>query len=220
VTARVVNVLFHGVGKPARELEPGEDGYWITTDRFHAILDEIATWPNVRISFDDGNSSDVEIALPALTERGLTADFFVLAGRLDAAGSLGRDDVRRLREAGMGVGTHGMHHRSWRGLDAATRTAELVTAREHVAELVGEVDAAALPLGQYDRTVLGALRELGYRRVYTSDRRAARPGAWLQPRHSVRRDDTPESFRAGVMGQNQLVRRVRASAVGVIKRYR
>ena len=77
----VLNILFHGVGKPARELEPGEDVYWVTEDRFRSILDEISGWPEVRISFDDSNSSDLEIALPALIERGLTADFFVLAGR-------------------------------------------------------------------------------------------------------------------------------------------
>ena len=50
----------------------------------------------MRLSFDDGNSSDVEIALPALRERGLPRRFFVVAGRLDRPGSLSRDDVREL----------------------------------------------------------------------------------------------------------------------------
>ena len=77
----VLNVSFHGIGAPGRELEPGEDPYWVDTERFLRILDEIATWPSVRLSFDDGNASDLRVAAPALADRGLTAQFFPLAGR-------------------------------------------------------------------------------------------------------------------------------------------
>ena len=30
----IVNVCFHGIGTPDRELEPGEDKYWISTELF------------------------------------------------------------------------------------------------------------------------------------------------------------------------------------------
>jgi peptidoglycan/xylan/chitin deacetylase (PgdA/CDA1 family) len=215
----VINVCFHGVGTPRRELEPGEHQYWVDTSQFHQILDELLTWQQVRISFDDGNLSDRTEALPALLERDLTADFFVLAGRLDTAGSLGRDDVRELQKHGMRIGTHGMWHRPWRGMDLATRDRELITAREQLAELTGgPIDLAACPLGSYDREVLAQLRRLGYHRVFTSDRRRARPHAWLQPRFSVRHQDTPESLRAEA--RPGVVRRAQAGLVGVAKRLR
>jgi peptidoglycan/xylan/chitin deacetylase (PgdA/CDA1 family) len=218
---QVVNVCFHGIGKPRRELEPGEAPYWVAEDQFLAILDEVATWPSVRVSFDDGNSSDVDLALPALVERGLTADFFVLAGRLDSPGSLDADGVRELHRNGMTVGTHGMSHRSWRGMDARTREDELVVARDRLAEVVGEpVDRAACPLGRYDRQLLTEMRRLGYTRVFTSDRRAARAGAWLQPRFSVRAPDTPGSMRDQALTRPGLLRRSKLSAVGVVKRLR
>ena len=102
---RLVNVCFHGIGEPSRELEPGEARYWITTQQFESILDEIATWPTLRISFDDGNRSDIEYGLPALVERGLTATFFVLAGRLTTPGSLDAAAVAELRDAGMTIGS-------------------------------------------------------------------------------------------------------------------
>src|SRR5690349_7096366 len=102
---RVVNVCFHGIGTPQRELEPGEAPYWVSEAAFHEVLDEIAGWPRIRISFDDGNASDLDLALPALVERGLTADFFVLAGRLESEGSLDVDAVRELCRAGMTIGT-------------------------------------------------------------------------------------------------------------------
>ena len=217
----IVNVCFHGIGTPARELEPGESRYWISVDTYQRMLDEIATWPSVRISFDDGNASDVEIGLPGLIERGLTADFFVLAGRLDAPGSLGEAAVKELAASGMTIGTHGMRHIPWRGLSPAASHAELVDAREKIQACSGAVvDTAACPLGRYDRRLLSDLRRLGYRRVFTSDRRAARAGAWLQPRFSVQAGDTAESFRAAALTHPPLRRRARATLVGAIKRWR
>jgi peptidoglycan/xylan/chitin deacetylase (PgdA/CDA1 family) len=218
---KMLNVCFHGVGEPRRELESGEDLYWVTTGRFHDILDELASWPGVRISFDDGNTSDVQIALPALVERDLPADFFLVAGRIGERGSLDADGVRQLCRHGMGIGSHGMRHRSWRGLTPPEVREELVAARELLAELAdAPVDTAACPLGAYDRKVLTDLRRQGYRRIFTSDRRAARPGSWVQPRYSVRRDDTPESLRATILAEPTLAARVRSAAVGTVKRWR
>lgn len=189
-------------------------------NRFQRILDEIATWPSTQISFDDGNASDAEIGLPALVQRGLSAHFFPIAGRLDMRGSLGPDEVRDLATHGMAVGTHGMSHRSWRHMDQATRAVELVDARRRLEEAAGcAVTEAACPMGQYDRRVLSDLRRLGYRRVYTSDRRRAQRGSWLQSRFSVRCHDTPESLRATVLNKPSLAW-VRLDIAGLIKRLR
>ena len=217
----VINICFHGIGTPQRELEPGEDRYWVGEDLFHSVLDEVRTWPAVRLSFDDGNASDVEIGLPALLQRDLRADFFVIAARLGTPGSLDEAAVKHLHDSGMTVGSHGMWHRPWRGMDAATRHDELVAARDRLAAAAGaDVSAAACPLGRYDRELLGHLRRLGYTRVFTSDRRRARSGAWLQPRYSVRGDDTPESLRAEALAGPGLLRRLKLTAVGVAKRLR
>lgn len=221
MTRPVSNICFHGVGTPRRTLEPGESTYWVDVPRFLAILDEVATWPSVRISFDDGNASDVDIALPALVSRGLSADFFVLAGRLGSAGSVDEDGVRELHRQGMTIGTHGMAHRSWRNMDSPTRYEELIAAREQLTEVVGaSVDTAACPLGRYDRRLLAELHRLDYRRVFTSDRRPARPDAWLQPRFSARHVDTPDSLRAEALDPAPVARRLVAAAKGAAKRLR
>jgi peptidoglycan/xylan/chitin deacetylase (PgdA/CDA1 family) len=218
----VLNVCFHGIGSTPRAMEPGEARYWVTHAQYLRVLDELATWqPKIAISFDDGNASDAELALPGLLERGLTASFFVLAGRLGTAGSLDDDAVRALHAAGMTIGTHGMAHRPWPGLGPADQRAELVDARARLAEVVGRpIGQAALPLGRYDRRVLAALRDLGYTRVHTSDRRWAREGAWLQHRFSVRCDDSVESLRRDVLATPSVLHRAKAAAVGVIKRLR
>lgn len=217
----MINICYHGIGEPPRELEAGEDHYWISVDQYLRSLDEIATWPDAAISFDDGNASDAAIGLPALVERDLTASFFVVAGRVDHDGSLDRDAIRELCTSGMTVGTHGMHHRPWTELDADELSAELVDARAEIAETTGRpVTEAALPLGRYDRGVLKELRRLGYERVYTSDRAPARADAWLQPRYSVTRDDTVASLRDNILGQQGILHQLRGFVNATRKRAR
>ncbi|HET6953723.1 MAG TPA: polysaccharide deacetylase family protein [Acidimicrobiales bacterium] len=217
----VVNVCFHGIGIPGRALEPGEDAYWVTEDAFGDILDLLAAHPEVRISFDDGNASDVAIGLPALLARGLRASFFLLAGRVDQPGSVGAAGVRALVEAGMAVGSHGMDHRPWAGLTGPDRDVELRVARERLSACAGvPVDTAACPLGRYDRAVLADLRSLGYRTVYTSDRRRSRAGDWLQHRYSVRAADTPATLRWDVLEPPAAVERGLAALKGRVKAWR
>jgi peptidoglycan/xylan/chitin deacetylase (PgdA/CDA1 family) len=194
---QVINLCFHGIGVPHRTLEPDEDRYWIPVDLFLRVLDVVAGRLDVKISFDDGNESDVGIALPALLERGLTAQFFPLAGRLTQPGSLKREHLRSLRAEGMALGSHGMHHNPWRQLSSNDCQVELVAARDLLVEASdGPINLAALPFGRYDRSVLHALRELGYEKVYSSDRARAWSQAWFQPRYSVRSDDTVDTVRS------------------------
>lgn len=218
----IINLSFHGVGAPpGPPREAGEHDYWVGRDAFLSLLDEVQGRDDVWLSFDDGNASDVDVALPALVERGMTADFFVVAGRLGIPGNLDAGGVRALQDAGMRVGTHGMGHRSWRGLSDDELAVELVEAREVIAEATGTaVDAAALPLGQYDRTVLSALRRLGYGVVYSSDARRARAGAWFQPRYSVRAGDTPRSVQEKVLLPPRASERLRGHLAGLVKRWR
>lgn len=221
VERNAVNICFHGVGVPRRELEPDEDQFWVSVDGFRRILDEVSGWPGATLSFDDGNASDIELALPHLEERDLRATFFVLAGRLDRPGSLSSDDVAVLVQRGMGVGSHGMEHRSWRGMGPAEVRAELVEARIQISAAAGvPVSEAACPFGLYDRRALAQLREAGYTHVQTSDRRHATASGWLQPRFSVVRGETPESLSSKVEAAARMHQRVSRSLVCAVKRWR
>jgi peptidoglycan/xylan/chitin deacetylase (PgdA/CDA1 family) len=181
-----VIVTFHGVGDPPRALEAGEERVWLTTDGFRDALDAIAAADDAEITFDDGNASDVEVALPELRARGLRATFFVVADRLGSPGFLSAEDMRELVAAGMAIGSHGVRHVPWRGLDRAELEAETAGSRATLEEALGTpVEQAALPFGSYDRRALRAARAAGYRRVLSSDGGRARSGAWLQPRTSL-----------------------------------
>jgi peptidoglycan/xylan/chitin deacetylase (PgdA/CDA1 family) len=187
----VHNMTFHGIGDSGRELEPGEAAVWIDTDALLASLDAIRDRQDVRITFDDGNRSDIDVALPALLERGLTATFFVLAGRFGEPEYLAEDDISRLQQSGMSIGSHGMDHVDWRTLDSAALQREIVDSRMILERITGRsITEASAPFGSYDRRVLSALRSIaGYRHIYTSDGGAASRGSWLQARNTVHASD-------------------------------
>lgn len=216
-----VVVTVHGIGTPKRDLEPGEDRTWVTLDQFERVLDAAAGRPDVRITFDDGNDSDVELALPRLVERGLAAEFFLLAGRMDRPGSVDRTGLRQLLDAGMSIGSHGWDHVDWRRMDGGTAHRELVEAPAALAELTGRpVTTAAIPFGSYDRRVLLRLRKAGVATVYTSDGGLSRPAAWVQPRTSLHSDLTAVSARELVDPHPGVAGRARRAAARLVKSVR
>jgi len=187
---------FHGIGLPVRAFWPQEERFWVEREFFHAVLDEIADRDDIALTFDDCNISDIEIALPALMERGLNAHFFIVSDFLGKHGFISKDAVKTLREAGMSIGNHGKLHRSWRGLSDEQLREELVEARDVLENIICEkISSAACPNGSYDRRVLSRLEGSGYERVYTCDRGWADGEEWLQTRNSMLRDLSLEDVR-------------------------
>lgn len=208
-----IGIIFHGIGTPGRALEPGEAPYWISVAMFEEILDRVAASPlrdRIRLSFDDGNASDHDVALPRLVARGLTADFFVLSGRIDAPGSLTAAQIRALAEAGMGVGSHGIAHRDWRRIPQAEMEAEVTESRAAIAAVLGRpVTEAGIPFGSYDGRVLAALRRAGYSAAWSSDRGRMDPAAFLRPRTSVQAGMGEAEIAAVLTGWLAPLRRLR-----------
>jgi peptidoglycan/xylan/chitin deacetylase (PgdA/CDA1 family) len=193
--AATIVLNFHCIGKPVRELADGEADVCVDRQQFVEILEAIAGRGDVRLTFDDGNSSDVSEALPELTRRGLRAQFFICPARFGTDGFLDRHEVRELSRAGMTLGSHGMDHVRWRRLDRPALEREIFAAKQLLEDaLQAPVDTAACPFGAYDRRTLSALRAAGFKRVYTSDGGWASPTDWLVARNTVRRCDSAESI--------------------------
>lgn len=217
----VVIINVHGIGPTDRELDPGEDKTWVTVEQFEQVLDLAAGRDDVRFTFDDGNESDVTIALPRLVERGMTAEFFVLAGQLERPGRLDVDGVRELLKADMPIGSHGWDHRDWRRIDDRQAEQEFVQAQLVLSEVVGRpVDTAAIPFGSYDRHVLRHLRRARVSRVYSSDGGPARADAWLQPRNSLHHDVDVAWIQRVLSNRASLPQQARRIAARAVKRTR
>ena len=217
----VVIVNVHGIGAPNRPLDPGEDVAWVSVAQFEQVLDAAVGRNDVRLTFDDGNASDVEVALPRLLERGLRAEFYIAAGLLGEPGRLDKDGVRELCRAGMPVGSHGWAHRDWRRLTAEQEHEEFVEAPRMLGELTGTpVSRASIPFGSYDRHVLRRLRQAAVSRAYTSDGGRTRESNWLQARNSLRNTLDAEWVRRVVLGTPSLPLRARQLAARTVKRTR
>lgn len=145
---------------------------WLCANRYRSVLldnAEAGGDKRVVISFDDGDISNLAIALPALRERGMVAEFFVTSDFIGQPGMLTAQDVRTLAEAGMGVQSHGRSHRFLEDLDDEALYAELRDSKDRLEGATGvPVVAIAFPGGR------GAARErdvalrLGYRHILGS----------------------------------------------------
>ncbi|MDE0890184.1 MAG: polysaccharide deacetylase family protein [Phycisphaerales bacterium] len=188
-------INFHGIGEIERAFDPGESEVWLDIDRFRSILDSIEGKPDLQITFDDGNQSDLEIAVPELLKRDLRAVFFIPAGKIGEETFLTCEGLKEMVSAGMQIGSHGWSHRAWRSLDPSIRRQEFEESKNRLEQIIQRpVDLAACPFGDYNRSVFRHLRSAGYRAAYTSDRGIAIEGQFAKPRNTVHANDDGESL--------------------------
>jgi peptidoglycan/xylan/chitin deacetylase (PgdA/CDA1 family) len=90
------------------------------------------------------------------------------------------EQIGALEAAGVGIGSHGRHHRRLAALDAATREVELAGSLAELRErLAAPLPILAYPNGDHDERVCEAAREAGYDAAYTTAK--GRNGAGTAP---------------------------------------
>jgi peptidoglycan/xylan/chitin deacetylase (PgdA/CDA1 family) len=216
-----VVLMYHRLGKgaiPGREA--GEEIYAVTPQAFEAQLEVLASSGagvtrlpallaavagqgrlparTVALSFDDGNATDHEEALPALVRRGYDAAFFITPAWVGTSGYMDWSQVRELASAGMTVGAHGLDHTLLSTLSGDQLRLHLREARRLLEARLGHApETLSLPGGAGGYEAVAAARAEGFRFVFDSRPRrlgAERPVSAL-PRFAVRRGDDLEAFR-------------------------
>ncbi len=182
---RLPILMYHGLHAGADSRGRFDPVYSVAPDRFARqldwiqaqgyrcmLLDEAMQQRGNRalvISFDDGDVSNIEIALPLLLERGMKAEFYITTGFIGASGMLSANEVRQLAAAGMGIGSHGCSHAFLEDLDTTALMSELDDSRIRLQALSRRpVDAIALPGGRGGERELHAAQSLGYRHLLGS----------------------------------------------------
>jgi peptidoglycan/xylan/chitin deacetylase (PgdA/CDA1 family) len=183
-------LMLHGLGPPPPSIPECEVRYWLPAERFAQIVDLVRhTHNQVHFTFDDGNATDVRIALPALRNAGLSASFFIPSDHIGQPGRVDEDDIRTLRAAGLEIGSHGGAHISWAQSPDETVAQDITRSIHRLSSILGErVETVAVPFGECDLRVLRILRALGIRCVYTSFRGPCRKHAWLVRRYCITAD--------------------------------
>jgi peptidoglycan/xylan/chitin deacetylase (PgdA/CDA1 family) len=127
----------------------------------------------VGLTFDDGYQDFVSYALPVLQQYGFSATVFALPGRLGGHNEWDADrprkelltgeELRRMAESGVEIGSHGLMHVSLPGADAGVLKAETAHSRAMLQELVGQqVRGFCYPYGDVDAAVVAAVQAAGY----------------------------------------------------------
>jgi peptidoglycan/xylan/chitin deacetylase (PgdA/CDA1 family) len=144
--------------------------------------------PAVILTFDDGKASDYEAAFPALAERGMSAEFFVNTSTVGERGYLSWQQIAEMHRAGMSIQSHAHDHVALSPLPRIALERQLKTSKQILEDRLGSaVDYLAVPYGFWNRRVLSAAREAGYRAMCNSRNWPARPGAGLVSRTAVYR---------------------------------
>jgi len=180
----------------------------------------------VVLTFDDGHLSNWTHAFPRLTERGLSAAFFVTRDFIEGrAGFCRWPQLREMAQAGMLIGSHGCSHRFFDDMDERQARLELRASRESIEQHVGQpVDQMSFPGGRYRASDIALGLAAGYRLFHTSQIGTCSPlglraGATL-PRIPIRARMTQQEFGAFASAKTLVLWRAQAAAAckGALRR--
>jgi peptidoglycan/xylan/chitin deacetylase (PgdA/CDA1 family) len=143
---------------------------------YHAVaLDQLwANWHHdtplpcgkpIVISFDNGYEAQYQYALPVLKKLGwVGVENLQLTGLPPSQGGLSRHEVRALVKAGWELDTQGYSHIGLVGLSPSELTFQTATTRRKIQRLYHvPVNWFCYPSGEYDPTVIAALKAAGFR---------------------------------------------------------
>lgn len=173
-----LTLLFHRIEDPPTEFESVPPAFLAATLEGLASRGKRATSlrerapGGVALTFDDGTTSDSEVALPLLAKAGMSATFFVVSSRVGTPGHMAEAQVRALDRAGMEIGSHSATHPYLTSVPADEARRELVGSKRALEAILGrEVASFSFPGGEHDRRLVALAREAGYRHIAIS-----RPG--------------------------------------------
>lgn len=167
------------------------------------------------ITFDDGHRSQWSEAVPILKRYGFTAEFFLTVEWIGQPGYMDWDDVKALKQAGMGIGSHGYHHWFLDDLSQLEVASEVIESKRALESRLGHpISFFAPPGGRLHPTTAMTAKETGYRGICTSIPGIVSRGSDLHhlPRIAIKRSMPLELFGKIVQCDPSTIRRLNATA--------
>jgi len=184
----IVFLMYHELGLPGREpcqRERGYTRYVVPQTEFVKQMQRLAEegWAGVSvgkatqsfgskcvcITFDDGCETDLLCAGPVLKELDFGATFYIALGFLNKPGYLSEAQVRELYTLGFEIGCHSQTHPYLTDVDEQQLQDETAGAKRRLEQIIGkEVEHFSCPGGRWDRRVLEAVKQAGFRTMATS----------------------------------------------------
>jgi peptidoglycan/xylan/chitin deacetylase (PgdA/CDA1 family) len=148
---------------------------------------------DIMLTFDDGEINNFEQALPILREYEFRACFFIIAKRIGKQGYMGWEEIKRLHEGGMTIGSHGFSHEILTNLIDTQIEEELSASKKYLERNLNiKIDALSIPRGFCNDKILQMAYDVGYKTIFISERpknlkahclsRVAVKGSWTLKR--------------------------------------
>ena len=125
----------------------------------------------IAITFDDGWRSQYENGLPILTKYHIPSTFYIYTGVIGSPLYMTWDDLHALVDSGMEIGDHTKSHPRLTKVVSSRLDEELVQSK-HVLErnLHITVSDFAYPYGNYNASIIEAVKNAGYVSARTSNK--------------------------------------------------
>jgi peptidoglycan/xylan/chitin deacetylase (PgdA/CDA1 family) len=147
---------------------------WLKTNGYKAtLIDEIKNDEDkkIAITFDDGEINNFHYAFPILKEFGWKAYFFIIVKRIGEQGYMGWEDLKKLSDAGMIIGSHGLTHEILTNLLESQMSEELKASKTNLEiNLSTTIKTLSIPRGFCNDKVIQRAYQLGYKTVFISHR--------------------------------------------------
>ena len=183
--------IYHGFYRSEAEVSsrvPAEQRYFLPVRQFQSHLDYLsqhefrayslegylkekrsARGKELVLTFDDGNGSDYAFVWPMLRERGFAATFFIVADWVGQPGRVTCEQLRKMVQGGMSIGSHGLSHSPLTRLPLSQLDTELASSKDKLEQMLGvKIRHLAVPGGFVNPLVLERARMAGYECVCTS----------------------------------------------------
>lgn len=221
---RVPVLMYHALedeANPAGAKDVGEQLYVLQVKQFQMqleylkkqgfvsfFLEEILGMDDcpdnaIVLTFDDGHLSNYTLAMPMLKFYGFKAHFFVTTGWLNTPYFLKSNQVKRLSDEGMRIGSHGVTHKFFNEMTIDIIKKEMEKSRDDLQFLLGTpVTSFSAPGGRITSATTEVGRRLGYSVFCTSRVGMFRPGYKLTkiPRFAIKSNNSIKDFEKIVTG--------------------
>jgi peptidoglycan/xylan/chitin deacetylase (PgdA/CDA1 family) len=165
-----------------------------STPLLEEFLSGRASANSVVLTFDDGHESNFDVVSPILKRLNLRGEFFVTVSRIGQPGYMTWEQLAALKDAGMSIQSHGVHHRPLTELADSDLSQELRASRETIEKkLNAPVLFLSAPGGFVDKRIYGAALAAGYRAVCNSEPGLARAGIII-PRVAIIHSTSQSAF--------------------------
>ncbi len=192
---------------------------WLKEHQYQVNLVHTASTDSreIVITFDDGEMNNFKEAYPILKEFGWKAYFFIIVKRIGTPGYMGWEELKKLHQEGMVIGSHGLSHEVLTNLTDSQMEEELEGSKRTLEiNLNTTINTFSIPRGFCSDKVIQKAYELGYKTVFISDRPKMLQSQCFS-RIAIKAHWTLRRFNAALLGKKPLREIVGTAAKNVLK---